>query len=87
MKGCEPNKAHWKFINRAGLVDSRRIVTAARYDSMPIRRMVQMTSSSHVIMLTNGRKRKSVLVLDSGHVVVTPLDLDELMEWLDRGAG
>ncbi len=87
MKGCEPNKVRWKLVGRAGLVDSRRIVTAARYDSMPIRRMVQMTSSSHVIMLTNGRKRKSVLLLDSGHVVVTPLALDELMEWLGRGAG
>ncbi len=65
-------------IEPSGYVVKERIVTLGRTDASGIRRLIAATDETMRIDLTFGRKRKSALVLDTGHVVITALSLDEL---------
>jgi regulator of extracellular matrix RemA (YlzA/DUF370 family) len=48
-------------------------------EAAPMRRLIQATQPSHVVVLTGGRKRQTVLVLDSGHLVISPLTVAEIL--------
>lgn len=75
---------HWISIVNEGVIATNRIVTIGLIDAAPIRRMIQATPPSHVVVLTGGHKRKTVLVLDSGHMVITALSLSELTTLLNQ---
>jgi regulator of extracellular matrix RemA (YlzA/DUF370 family) len=70
----------WIPIENEGLVAARRIVAVGQAEAAPIRRLIQETAASHVVILTGGQKRQTVLVMDSGHVVITPLTMEEWRE-------
>lgn len=72
----------WIAIENEGLVATGRIVAIGQVDAAPIRRLVQKTPEARVVILTGGQKRQTVLVLDSGHVVITPLTVAALMDLL-----
>ncbi len=69
---------NWMPIEADGLVDANRVVAVAHIESAPIRRMIRDLPLSQVVVLTGGQKRQTVLVLDSGHVVITPLTMEEV---------
>ncbi|MBX3057910.1 MAG: DUF370 domain-containing protein [Anaerolineae bacterium] len=73
---------NWMTIENEGLVAAGRIVAIGLSEAAPMRRLVQQTPASHVIVLTGGQKRQTVLVLDSGHVVITSLTAVELLDLL-----
>ncbi|MBX3055844.1 MAG: DUF370 domain-containing protein [Anaerolineae bacterium] len=73
---------NWIPIAEDGLVDATRIVAVAHIESAPIRRMIRDMPLSQVVVLTGGQKRQTVLVLDSGHAVITPLTLEEVVSLL-----
>ena len=51
-----------------------RIVAAVDPDSNPIKRVIsQAKEAGRLIDATYGRKTKTVLVMDSGHVILCPL--------------
>ncbi len=61
-------------IGYGNMVTAERVVAAVSPDAAPIRRLIQdARDAGHVIDATCGHKTKSVLVLDSGHVVLSPL--------------
>ncbi len=73
----------WISILGEGVIAARRIVAVGFVNAAPIRRMIQATPLSHVLILTGGHKRQTVLILDSGHVIITALSLSELTTLLD----
>jgi len=70
-----------KFINCGfgNLVAAERIVSAASPDAAPIKRLIQdAKDSGRAVDLCCGKKCRSVLVLDSGHVVLSALTVDSV---------
>ena len=68
----------WITIPNQGLVCVDRIVAVGPASSAAMRRLLGATPLAHVIGLTGGRKRHSILVLDSGHVAITALEVEEI---------
>lgn len=61
-------------IGFGSYVSPTRIVAAVEPESNPIKRVVsQAKESGKLIDATYGRKTKTVLVMDSGHVILCPL--------------
>ena len=53
---------------------SQRIISAVSPESAPIKRLVQEArDSGMVIDATYGRKTRTVIIMDSGHVVLSSL--------------
>jgi regulator of extracellular matrix RemA (YlzA/DUF370 family) len=70
----------WLTIDDVGVVAASRIVAIGRVGTGGVARLMRDTPPDRIIILTGGRKRRSVLALDSGHVVVTALSIAELAE-------
>ena len=77
-----------KFINCGfgNLVAAERIVSAASPDAAPIKRLIQdAKDSGRAVDLCCGKRCRSVLVLDSGHVVLCAITVDSLAVRLAGG--
>ena len=75
-----------KFINCGfgNLVAAQRIVSAASPDAAPIKRLIQdAKDSGRAVDLCCGKRCRSVLVLDSGHVVLSALTVDSIAARLE----
>lgn len=58
-------------VGYGGNIAVHRVLVVASPDSAPLKRLIrQATKAERIINLTYGRKAKSVIVLDSGHVVL-----------------
>ena len=65
-----------KFINIGfgNMVSAGRIVAIASPDSAPIKRLVQdAKEDNRVIDVSCGRRTRAVLIMDSGHVVLSAI--------------
>lgn len=61
-------------IGFGSYVSPERIVAAVEPESNPIKRIVtQAKDTGRLVDATFGRKTKTVLVMDSGHVILCPL--------------
>lgn len=61
-------------VGFGNVVNSNRIVGIISPDAAPIKRMVQNAKDTgNAIDATCGRKTKSVIVMDSGHLVLSAL--------------
>ena len=66
-------------IGYGNIVNMDRVVSIIRADAAPIKRMVQVARDNNLaIDATCGRKTKCVLVMDSGHVVLSALLVDTI---------
>jgi regulator of extracellular matrix RemA (YlzA/DUF370 family) len=66
------------------IVPKARIISIVAYDSDPMRRHCQELEKLHrVIDATKGRKVKSVIFLDSSHVVLSAVARETLCERLE----
>ena len=66
-------------IGFGSYVSLSRLVAAVDPDSNPIKRVVsQAREDGKLIDATYGRKTETVLVMDSGHVILCPIGPDEL---------
>lgn len=64
-----------------------RIISIVAYDSDPMRRHCQELEKMHrVIDATKGRKVKSVIFLDSSHVVLSAVARETLAERLENSS-
>lgn len=72
----------WINIENQGIVTIDRIVAIAPADSAPIKRLLATLPLSKIISLTGGQRRRSVIVLDSDHVVLTSLSPSQLARLL-----
>lgn len=61
-------------IGFGNLVNANKVVSIISPESAPVKRMVQLAKDSAMaIDATCGRKTKSVIVTDSGHLVLSSL--------------
>jgi regulator of extracellular matrix RemA (YlzA/DUF370 family) len=61
------------------VVAAKRVVAILGPSSAPVKRMVHEASEQHMIIdATSGRKTKSVIILDTGHVVLAALQPDTI---------
>ncbi len=61
-------------IGFGNFVSDKRIVAVVSPDSAPIKRMIQEARDKTVLVdATYGRKTQAVIVMDSGHVVLSAL--------------
>ncbi len=59
-------------IGFGNLINAQRVVAIVAPDSAPIKRIIQEAKEkSTLIDATFGRKTKTVLIMDSGHVVLS----------------
>ena len=71
-------------IGFGNLLNTRRVLAALSPDSQPIKRMVQEAKAGGMLIdATHGRKTRTVLMLDSGHVVLSYLQAETLAERLE----
>ena len=74
----------WLKIDDAGLIALGRIVAVGPAESGGMERLLRATPDNRLVILTGGRKRRSVLVLDSGHVIVTALTVEQIGDYEPR---
>ncbi len=61
------------------LVAAERVVALVNADAAPIRRMIQQArEENRAVDATAGRKTRTVLVLDSGHLLLSALQAETL---------
>lgn len=75
-------------VGFGGILAANRIVAIISPDSAPVRRLVQEAKERQMaIDMTYGRKTKSVIVLDSGHVAIAAIQPETIMNRLDSLRG
>ena len=70
-----------RFINAGynNMVSADKIVALVSFDSAPSKRLVQDSKDSgRAIDCTGGKKTKSVIIMNSGHVVLSSLETERL---------
>ncbi len=75
------------FINIGfgNLLSFSKIVAVVSPDSAPVKRMISdARDSGRLIDATYGRKTSSVIVADSGHIVLSALGAEEIAERADN---
>ena len=79
-------------VGYGGTIAINRVLAIASPESAPIKRMVrQANKEGRIINLTYGRKAKTVIVLDSGHIALAAFQpniiLRRINEYHARGGG
>ncbi len=63
-------------IGYGNMVSARRLLAVVSPDSAPVKRMIQdAREAGRLIDATLGRKTRTVLVMDSGHIVLAALPI------------
>lgn len=70
------------ILGRAGSINTQRVLAVANAQSAPIQRMIEATDEGHVINMTYGNTRRSVIVLDEGYLVLSHRTVDALAKAL-----
>ena len=77
-----------KFINIGfgNMVSTDRIVTIVSPDSAPVKRLIQdAKDSGRVIDVSCGRRTRSVLIMDSEHVILSAIQTETITNRLESG--
>jgi len=75
-------------IGFGNLLNSARVLAALSPDSQPVRRITQEAKAGGMLIdATHGRKTRTVMMLDSGHVVLSYLQAETLAERLSQESG
>lgn len=81
-------KAEMLHVGFGGVVAANRILAVISPDSAPIKRMVrEATDDGRIIDMTYGRRTKSVIVLDTGHLALAALQPDTIVGRLRQQRG
>ena len=74
-------------IGFGNLISAPRILAVLQPDSQPVKRMAQEAKAAGLcIDASHGRKTRAVLMLDSGHVVLSYLQPETLAAHLSSGS-
>ncbi len=73
-------------IGFGNIVSADRIVSIVSPDSAPIKRIVQEAKDAKVaIDATYGRRTRSVIIMDSGHIVLSAVQPETIAGRVDNG--
>ena len=76
-----------KFINigYGNMISAEKIISIVSPESAPIKRMVQdARENGMAIDATHGRKTRAVIVMDSGHIILSSLITETLASRLNE---
>ena len=66
-------------IGFGNMVNAQRVLAVIAPDSAPVKRMIQDARDKGVLIdATFGRKTKTVLIMDSGHIVLSGILLESV---------
>ena len=72
-------------IGFGNIVNSERVISIVSPDSAPIKRMVQEAKDDKTaIDATYGRRTRAVLIMDSGHIVLSALQPETVASRIDK---
>lgn len=75
-------------IGYGNMVSADRIITIVSPESAPIKRLVQESrDDGRAIDATYGRKTRAVIIMDSGHVILSSLITDTLASRINESGG
>ena len=75
-------------IGYGHMVSADRIVTIVSPESAPIKRLVQEArDSGRAIDATYGRKTRAVIIMDSGHIILSSLITETLAARINGSGG
>jgi len=75
-------------IGYGNMISPARIITIVSPESAPIKRLIQEARDSGMaIDATFGRKTRAVIIMDSGHVVLSSLITDTLAARINETGG
>ena len=70
------------------VVAANRVVAIVGPASAPVKRMIQEAIVRNMVIdMTNGRKTKSVIILDSGHIALAALQPETITGRMEARAG
>ncbi len=73
-------------IGYGNMVNSHKVVSVVNPDAAPIKRLVaDARDAGKLIDASSGKKTRSVLIADSGHVVLSALSCEALQTRLNSG--
>lgn len=68
-------------VGFGSMISSQRLVALIGPDSAPVKRMIQEArEAGSLIDATYGRRTRSVLIMDSGHIILSALESGEVSE-------
>lgn len=66
-------------IGFGNIASANRIVSVVSPDSSPIRRMIQEARDKGLLIdATYGRKTRAVIIMDSQHIILTPVQAETI---------
>lgn len=71
-------------IGFGNIVVAERIVGIISPESAPVKRLLQNTKDNEVIDATYGRKTRSILIMDSGHLIMAAVQPETIAARLDK---
>lgn len=75
-------------IGFGSYIAPERIIAAVDPESNPIKRVVtQSKENGRLIDATYGRKTKTVLIMDSGHVILCPMSTEAVSQRIEGKTG
>lgn len=75
-------------IGYGNMVSADRIVTIVSPESAPIKRLIQESrDDGRAIDATYGRKTRAVIIMDSGHIILSSLITDTLAARINGTGG
>lgn len=73
-------------IGFGNIVSAERIISIVSPESAPIKRIVQQAKDSKMaIDATYGRRTRSVIIMDSGHVILSAVQPETIAGRVDNG--
>ncbi len=73
-------------IGFGNIVSAERIVSIVSPDSAPIKRIVQEAKDSKTAVdATYGRRTRSVIIMDSGHIILSAVQPETIAGRIDNG--
>lgn len=75
-------------IGYGNMISASRIVAVVSPDSAPIKRLVQEAKDGgRAVDATYGRKTRAVIIMDSGHIVLSSIVTDTLAARINENGG
>ena len=72
-------------IGFGNMISSSKLVAIVSPESAPIKRIVQEArDTGHLVDATYGRRTRAVIIMDSGHVVVSAVQPETVASRLDK---
>ncbi len=72
-------------VGFGSMISPRRLVALIGPDSAPVKRMIQEArEAGNLVDATYGRRTRSVLIMDSGHIILSAIESEAVSERMNK---